>query len=55
MPPKAADQSQTPAGNEIFLDHVGWFVPDMDTAGRQFEDLGFVLTPFVAQHNADPD
>ena len=49
-----SDLPQTPAGNQIFLDHVGWFVPDMDAAGRQFEDLGFVLTPFVAQHNADP-
>jgi hypothetical protein len=54
LPPKATDQPQTPAGDQIFLDHVGWFVPDMDDAGRQFEDLGFVLTPFVAQHNADP-
>ncbi len=54
MPPKATDHPQTPAGDEIFLDHVGWFVPDMATAGRQFGDLGFVLTPFVAQHNADP-
>ena len=54
LPPKAVDQPQTPAGDEIFLDHVGWFVPDMEKASRQFEDLGFVLTPFVAQHNADP-
>ena len=48
------DLPQTPAGDQIFLDHVGWFVPDMEAAARQFEDLGFVLTPFVAQHNADP-
>ena len=34
---------------------MGWFVPDMDVAGRQFEALGFVLTPFVAQNNADPE
>lgn len=38
----------------MFLDHVGWFVPDMAEAGRQMERLGFILTPFVAQHNADP-
>ena len=54
MPPKAIDHPQTPAGDQIFLDHLGWFVPDMEVAGRQFEDLGFVLTPFVAQQNADP-
>ena len=54
MPPKVTDFPQTPAGDQIFLDHVGWFVPDMELAGRQFEKLGFALTPFVAQHNADP-
>jgi hypothetical protein len=26
----------------------------MEAAGEAFEALGFVLTPFVAQHNADP-
>ena len=47
--------SQTPSGNQIFLDHVGWFVPDMATAAGAFERLGFILTPFVAQTNASPD
>jgi hypothetical protein len=46
---------QTPVGGEVYLDHVGWFVGDMDRAGVAFERLGFVLTPFVAQKNADPD
>ena len=54
MPPSPADLPQTPSGDQIFLDHVGWFVPDMEAAGRAFEALGFTLTPFVAQHNADP-
>lgn len=45
---------QTPAGGEVYLDHVGWFVADMDRAGAAFERLGFALTPFVAQRNADP-
>lgn len=45
---------QTPRAGEIFLDHVGWFVGDMDRAAQAFERLGFVLTPFVAQSNADP-
>lgn len=54
MPPSLRDLPQTPTGGQVFLDHVGWFVPDMESAGRAFEALGFVLTPFVAQHNANP-
>jgi hypothetical protein len=46
---------QTPSGRQIFLDHVGWFVPDMESTASAFERLGFILTPFVAQTNADPD
>jgi hypothetical protein len=48
------DAPQTPAADEIFLDHIGWFVPSIAEAGAAFERLGFRLTPFVAQHNADP-
>lgn len=55
MPPRVIDQPQTPKGDQIFLDHVGWFVPDMEAAARQFEELGFVLTPYVDQKNADPN
>lgn len=54
MPPRPLDLPQTPSGDQVFLDHVGWFVPDMEVAGDAFEALGFVLTSFVAQHNADP-
>jgi hypothetical protein len=54
LPPSPLDPPQTPTGDQIFLDHVGWFVPDMEAAGAAFEALGFVLTPFVAQQNADP-
>jgi hypothetical protein len=46
---------QVPSGRQIFLDHVGWFVPDMGATASAFERLGFILTPFVAQTNADPD
>ncbi|MSR07893.1 MAG: VOC family protein [Gemmatimonadetes bacterium] len=46
--------AQTPSGREVYLDHVGWFVDDMDQASRAFERLGFVLTPFVVSRNADP-
>ena len=45
---------QLPRRGEIFLDHVGWFVPDMDAAAAAFSRLGFELTPFVAHTNADP-
>jgi len=43
---------QTPRPGEVFLDHVGWFVPDMKAAGRVFERLGFVLTPYTEHRNA---
>lgn len=46
---------QTPAGDEIFLDHVGWFVPDMDMASEAFNRLGFPLTPFTVHMNEQPD
>ena len=45
---------QTPRGQEIYLDHVGWFIPDVERASAVFERLGFVLTPFVISRNADP-
>lgn len=50
-----SQMSQVPSGSEIFLDHVGWFVPEMNAVGPTMERLGFRLTPFVAQHNADPN
>jgi hypothetical protein len=53
--PNPADAPQTPSGAAVFLDHVGWFVPDMDRMSATMEKLGFILTPFVAQHNADPE
>lgn len=46
---------QTPQGNQIFLDHVGWFVPDMDMASTAFNRLGFPLTPFTVHMNEQPD
>jgi hypothetical protein len=45
---------QTPNSSQIFLDHVGWFVPDMDVAARSFEKLGFTLTPFSVHGDRDP-
>jgi hypothetical protein len=46
---------QTPEGDQIFLDHVGWFVPDMDGASAAFGALGFPLTPFTVHMNEQPD
>ncbi len=39
---------QLPQGDEIFLDHHGHFVPDMDAASEALERLGFKLTPYAA-------
>lgn len=46
---------QTPQPGQIFLDHVGWFVPDMDVASLSFNRLGFPLTPFTVHMNEQPD
>lgn len=46
---------QTPNQGEAFLDHVGWYVPDMDAATAAFEKLGFILTPYIEHTDARPD
>ena len=46
---------QTPDNNEIFLDHVGWFVPNIAAASEAFERLGFPLTRFTKHMNENPD
>lgn len=38
---------QLPVGEEIFLDHVAHFVPDMAAAHQEFNRLGFVQTPYT--------
>jgi len=45
---------QVPAPGEVFLDHVGWMVPDIDAAARAFARLGFPLTPYSLHGNRDP-
>ncbi len=50
----AESAGQTPGPGQVFLDHVGWFVADIDRAEANFTRLGFTLTPFSAQNNADP-
>jgi hypothetical protein len=48
-------ERQLPRGNEIFLDHVGFFVEDIEAAGLLFERLGFTVTPVNIHYNADAD
>lgn len=40
---------QLPAGDEIFLDHVGHFVRDPEAARRALERVGFAPTPISIQ------
>lgn len=42
-----------PAGDEIFLDHVGHFVRDAEAASRALERCGFRPTPISIQVNRD--
>lgn len=51
----APEERQTPEGGEVFLDHVGWYVEDMDACAAAFERLGFVLTPYTEHSHADAD
>ncbi len=44
-----------PTGDQVTLDHVGWFVPDLEAAGRAFERLGFAVSPINTHYNAGPD
>ena len=44
---------QLPIGDEVFLDHVGVFVPDLEAAGQRLERLGFCVSPINLQQNAD--
>lgn len=48
-------EPQTPSGDQVFLDHVGWFVSDMDAAATAFVRLGFPMTPFTVHANEQPD
>jgi hypothetical protein len=46
---RAQPDRQLPLGEEIFLDHVGHFVPDPDAAGRALARVGFAPTPVSIQ------
>lgn len=43
-----------PIDNQIFLDHVGHFVPDRDAARAALSQAGFTATPLSIQVNPDP-
>ena len=43
---------QLPEDDEIFLDHLAHFVPDMSVAETAMADLGFQLSPLTPQSNA---
>jgi hypothetical protein len=44
---------QLPLGEEIFLDHVGHFVPDREAVSHAFTRCGFAPTPVSVQVNPD--
>jgi hypothetical protein len=45
---------QLPVGEEIFLDHIGHFVPDVAAARRALVRAGFAPTPVSIQVDHDP-
>lgn len=48
-------ERQLPTGDAVFLDHVGWFVADLDSAAAQLERLGFVVSGENVHMNRSPD
>jgi glyoxalase-like protein len=44
---------QLPQGDEIFLDHAGYFVADLEAAAHQLRRLGFQVSPLNVQYNAN--
>lgn len=53
--PQAYADRQLPIGDEVFLDHVGYFTADLAAAGAQLERLGFAVSPINLQQNAGAD
>jgi hypothetical protein len=45
---------QLPRANQVYLDHVGWMVPDMAMAEKAFDNLGLPLTPMSVHGVTDP-
>jgi Glyoxalase-like domain len=53
LAPRHDVDRQLPAGDEIFLDHVGHFVRDAQAARQALMRCGFAPTPISVQVNAD--
>lgn len=49
------DVSNLPDDGQVFLDHVGHFVPDAWVCATALEAAGFTVTPFSAQMAPDPE
>ena len=47
--------AQTAGEGEIFLDHVGWFLPDLEQSLEVFQALDLVLTPKSIHGHQDPE
>lgn len=45
-------RDQIPAPGDYVLDHIGFFVPDMDKGSAALERLGFFLTPWTPQQHS---
>jgi len=45
--------SRLPAGDRLFLDHVGFFLADLEAAGARFERLGFTVSPVNIHYNSE--
>lgn len=43
---------QLPTGDELFLDHVGYFLADLEGAAARFERLGFTVSPVNIHYNS---
>jgi len=46
---------QLPKGDETFLDHLGFFVPDIEGVAAAFERIGFLVTPVNIHSHVGPD
>lgn len=47
--------SNLPRDGQVFLDHVGHFVPDESACAAALEAAGFTVSPFSAQTAPDPE
>ena len=44
--------NRLPTGDELFLDHVGYFLADLEGAAARFERLGFTVSPVNIHYNS---